>query len=341
MRITLQDIADKAGVSRGTVDRAIHNRGSINPEVAKRIRKLAQEMGYKPNIGGRALALAKKNYKIGAIVQFSETPFVKSMTKGLEAAIAEIEELGCSVLPRRVEGVNAAKTVQYMEEFLEEGINALAVIAYDDELLRQEIHKYHEAGIPVITFNSDIPDSDRICFLGQDSLKCGRVAGGIIGDLLQGSGKVAILSGSDNVTIHQNRMKGCIEVMEERFPDIEIVSLAYTYNNPDILGRQTRELLQSRDDIDLLYIDSAGVFEVIKVLKEMNVGHKIKVIVQDMSGWDTSYMLDGTIDYCIDDDAYYQGYEPIMLLFRYLYHNELPDREYLYTDIHIISRYII
>ena len=48
MAVTIQQIADKAGVSRGTVDRALHNRGRINPQVAERIWELADEMGYVP-----------------------------------------------------------------------------------------------------------------------------------------------------------------------------------------------------------------------------------------------------------------------------------------------------
>ena len=46
MAVTLQQIAEIAGVSRGTVDRALHNRGRVNPEVSARIRKIADEMGY-------------------------------------------------------------------------------------------------------------------------------------------------------------------------------------------------------------------------------------------------------------------------------------------------------
>ena len=57
MAVTLQQIAEKAGVSRGTVDRALNNRGRIRPEVAEKIRKIAQEMGYRPNRAGKALAL--------------------------------------------------------------------------------------------------------------------------------------------------------------------------------------------------------------------------------------------------------------------------------------------
>lgn len=50
MRVTIQQIADKAGVSRGTVDRALNNRGRIAPEVAEKIRNIAEELGYTPTI---------------------------------------------------------------------------------------------------------------------------------------------------------------------------------------------------------------------------------------------------------------------------------------------------
>ena len=58
MPVTLQQIAEAAGVSRGTVDRALKNRGRVNAEVAERIRKIAKEMGYQPSRAGRALAMA-------------------------------------------------------------------------------------------------------------------------------------------------------------------------------------------------------------------------------------------------------------------------------------------
>ena len=46
MAVTIQQIAEKAGVSRGTVDRALNNRGRINPEVAEMVKRTAEEMGY-------------------------------------------------------------------------------------------------------------------------------------------------------------------------------------------------------------------------------------------------------------------------------------------------------
>ena len=60
MAVTLQQIAEAAGVSRGTVDRALNNRGRIRPEVEERIKRIAREMGYQPSRAGRALAMAKR-----------------------------------------------------------------------------------------------------------------------------------------------------------------------------------------------------------------------------------------------------------------------------------------
>ena len=62
MAVTSQQIAELAGVSRGTVDRALHNRGRVNPEVAARIFKIAEELGYKPNVIGQALVRTKRDF---------------------------------------------------------------------------------------------------------------------------------------------------------------------------------------------------------------------------------------------------------------------------------------
>ena len=81
MAVTLQQIADLAGVSRGTVDRALNNRGHIKSEVEEKIKRIAKELGYQPSFAGRALAMAKKNLKIGVILQSSNTPFMRAVLK--------------------------------------------------------------------------------------------------------------------------------------------------------------------------------------------------------------------------------------------------------------------
>ena len=61
---TIKEIADLAGVSRGTVDRVLNKRGSVNPQTAEKILEIAQALDYKPNRAGLVLAAQKKNLKL-------------------------------------------------------------------------------------------------------------------------------------------------------------------------------------------------------------------------------------------------------------------------------------
>ena len=58
-RVTIKDIAKIAGVSRGTVDRVINNRGNVSKKVEESILTIAQELGYEKNIMASRLASAK------------------------------------------------------------------------------------------------------------------------------------------------------------------------------------------------------------------------------------------------------------------------------------------
>ncbi|MFR4972259.1 MAG: LacI family DNA-binding transcriptional regulator [Butyricicoccus pullicaecorum] len=105
MAVTAQQIAELAGVSRGTVDRALHNRGRVNPEVAARIFRIATELGYKPNLIGQALVRTKRDFKIGAILQSAETPTMKIVLEGLKQAVDELRASGVEVVIRELRGL--------------------------------------------------------------------------------------------------------------------------------------------------------------------------------------------------------------------------------------------
>ena len=68
MAITLNQIAEICGVSRGTVDRALHNKGNVRPAVAERIKAVANEYGYTPNRAGLALSRTSHPIRIGVII---------------------------------------------------------------------------------------------------------------------------------------------------------------------------------------------------------------------------------------------------------------------------------
>lgn len=81
--VSIQDIADRAGVSHSTVSRALHNSGVISPEMRQRIQQLAAEMGYTPNAVAQSLKSTRTN-TIGLVISSLSSPFVSRVVRGVE-----------------------------------------------------------------------------------------------------------------------------------------------------------------------------------------------------------------------------------------------------------------
>ena len=73
MGVTLKQIAELAGVSVGTVDRALHDRGRVDPKVAQRIKLIAKELDYRPNTVAKSLSSRRRNLKITVIFHIQAT----------------------------------------------------------------------------------------------------------------------------------------------------------------------------------------------------------------------------------------------------------------------------
>ena len=318
MAVTLQQIAEAAGVSRGTVDRALNNRGRIRPEVEERIKRIAREMGYQPSRAGRALAMAKRKIRIGVILQYMETPFMQQVLNGVLEAKEEVESFGGTVKIYEIEGVEPEKVMAAMEELREEGFNGIALTPSEDQLLRARINQYQEEyGIPVVTFNADLEDTKRLCFVGQDTFQAGRTAAGLMGEMTGGNGQVAIISGQVANPGLISRQKGFTTEIKESFPGIEIV-------DPELTG---------------IYITGHGVKGVCQTLQKLGKDKTMHVIANDFLEENLKWLKEGTINFLIGQDAAVQGHSPVIILFQLLFDSKAPEKEYQYTDIVIRTKY--
>ena len=342
MAVTLQQIADLAGVSRGTVDRALNNRGHIKSEVEEKIKRIAKELGYQPSFAGRALAMAKKNLKIGVILQSSNTPFMRAVLKGLETAKKEVESFGASVEIEIIDGINAGEVVNIMEKMREDNVSGIALSPSEDRYLMQTINRFSEEhNIPILTFNSDLEDSSRICFVGQDTKKSGQTAAGLMGEILDGKGKIMIVSGYEENLSLKNRTNSFIKEIELSYPKIDIVGVRYGYDDNWVAEKIAEEALKEYTDIKGFYITGSGVVGVCKAIKHVKKEKEIKVIANDLIEENIHWLLDGTINFLIGQDAYTQGYESVMLLFRKFFYDEEPKSKFRYTEIFIKTKYNI
>jgi len=339
MAVTLQEIAERAGVSRGTVDRALNNRGRIRPEVAENVRKIAKEMGYHANIAGRAMSI-KKNLNIGVIVQSAETPFIQEVILGIGQAKKKVESLGGTVEIFQITGMDAAQVIGIMEELRAKQFNAIALMPSEDQLLRRTIDTFvEEYNIPVVTFNADLEETKRICFVGQDGVKSGRAAAGLMAEIVNESGKICLISGNENNHSLNGRVKGFTDEIRKRFPDMEVIGPRYTYDDNWVAERLMEDMLKEHPDIKGVYLAGHGVQGVCQCLEKKQVVGRVKVVANDILKDNMPYLKRGDINFLIGQDPQSQGLEPTMILHRLLLEGKGPKKELQYTEIEIKTRY--
>ena len=95
-RITIKDIATRAQVSTGTVDRVLHNRGNVAPEVKKRIQQAIDELGYQKNILASTLAF-NRIIDVVALIPTSEDSYWKQIHTGIQKALKTVQNYGMAV----------------------------------------------------------------------------------------------------------------------------------------------------------------------------------------------------------------------------------------------------
>lgn len=340
MPVTLQQIAEAAGVSRGTVDRALKDRGRVRPEVAEKIKQIAKEMGYQPSLAGRALVLAKRNLKIGIIMQSAQTPFMVQVYEGMKAAKQEVESLGGTVEIFRVDGVDAGRVMEIMQDLKEQEYSGIALSPSEDTMLKKMINQFSEEySIPIITFNSDIEDTKRICFVGQNTIQSGKTAAGLMGEITGGEGEVAVISGHISNPALNNRIRGFQSEILESFPDIQLVGTKYSYDDEWVAAKIVEELLEQYPDLKGIYVTGTAVKGVCEALVKQGKEREIKVIGNDFLDENKKWVERGAINFLIGQDSYMQGYEPVMMLFHLLFDGEKPESVYRYAEIVIKNRY--
>ena len=95
MSVTIKQISELCGVSRGTVDRVLNNRGKVKPETEQKVREVAERLGYTPNMAGKALAARKRDLVIGVALVAKGNAFLTMSSPGSGRRDASLPTTAC------------------------------------------------------------------------------------------------------------------------------------------------------------------------------------------------------------------------------------------------------
>ena len=95
--IRIVDIAKMAGVSVGTVDRVIHNRGRVSEENRKKVQTILEMVHYQPNLMARSLASKKQYHFVAITPSFTHGEYWEAISDGIDKAASEMESYNITI----------------------------------------------------------------------------------------------------------------------------------------------------------------------------------------------------------------------------------------------------
>ena len=341
MRVTIKQIAEAAGGSRGTVDRALNGRPGVRAEVEENVKKIARELGYKPNYAAKALAdnrYTKK--KIGVLLNAEGNAFFNEVMSGVNAALLEMEEFGVDSSIKTMSGFVAEKQLELLTALEEEQVNGIVFTPVNDPSIAEKIHILKERGIEVVTINTDVRKSGRMAYVGCCYRKSGAVAAGLMGMMNPGKPeRYAIVKSSKKNLAVEQRAEGICDTLRADFPLIQVAHILCNEEKDSISYDVTRRLLEKEELLDGICFAGAGSKGGIQAI--LDSGRKVKIVTFDLTDSIKMYLKSDVVAATVCQDPYRQGYEGISIMGKYLLWNQRPEKEFNYTDTTIVTKYSI
>jgi ribose transport system substrate-binding protein len=181
---------------------------------------------------------------------------------GHEGALAKAHELS-ALHGRRVEihytatdsAADVAGQAELVRRAAEEGANGVAISCNSPDELKDAIDEVVAAGIPVLTFDSDSPESERFTYLGVDNEQGGMIAARILGEAMRESQKkrVALVSGVRGATNLEARAKGFRDTLASEYPELELADTVYCDDDAELSASLVEGLMRDEPNLGGLF----------------------------------------------------------------------------------------
>jgi len=335
-RITVKDIAEKAGVSRGTVDRVLHNRGRVSEDVAIKVQRAIEALKYKPNLVARSLA-TQKTFTIACLLPDpTEDPFWQKPQIGIEVAMQEVRDFGIEI--------SQFHFSLFDPQSFKDSATSLLTSCPDAVLVATEFYSHAESffntaterNIPVLCINTLITEFPTLGYIGQDSFQSAVLAGRLFDIAVPNlNGIVTLNIGARSIEqkhlLHKEH--GLHYYFDESQKKVHISAIDIVSFKDK--GRLEEELAKVLTPLTFqgIFITNSRAYHVIPALRSLGYTDRC-IIGFDLLEENKRYLQSGEINFIINQDPIKQGQLAIKTLFSYLLDKKHPDQfNFLPLDI--------
>jgi len=299
-------IAEIAGVSIGTVDRALHGRGGIKEATRQRILAIARQIGYKPNLAARALSVARASARVGVCMPREIHFFYDQLWSGVLEEAKRVSHLGVEFVSRPVRALGEGDSEAF-KQLIASGVDGIILTAGNPKSLTPLIDEAESKGIRVVCVSTDAPDSRRSSVVCVEPYLNGCLAGELMGKFLPSGSKVAVVAGMLMAEDHRQKADGFSETFPKHCAGGKIVAVIEGHEDEDESFQKTFDLLQRVPGLVGIYVNTVNCLPVCRALGARSLGGKVRLITTDLFAEMSPYFAKGTIAASIYQQPYRQG----------------------------------
>ena len=337
--IGVKEIARRAKISIGTVDRVIHNRPGVAEKTRENILRIISELNYQPNLLAQRLA-SRKTLRLATLIPkgSAETSFWNAPLQGIDQAINEINQFGIVVEKYFYDQDSIGSFVEQTGIILQSKPDGILLAPSFIEESVSFTKTCKRLNIPYVLIDSDLPNQESLSYIGPNLFHSGYLSAHLISYLLKPEDKVLIINISKEIDDHHHLLKkeeGFRAYFNDKGNAPAILKTDIRETDPKSIETYLATEFEQHDGIKVVFVTNSRVSMVAKYIEKS--GQDILLIGYDYLQENLDYLKKGVIDFLICQKPMEQAYRGVMSLYQHLAFSATIEKIY-FMPIDIITR---
>jgi LacI family transcriptional regulator len=314
MKAGVREIAKEAGVSLGTVDRALHGRAEVSAQTRQRVLEAARRLGYQPNLTARALASARSTTRIGVCIPRQIRHFYDQVRDGILEEARRYAHLGVEVIYEPVPALGQGEA-EALKQMFKDGVKAIILTPGQPARLTPLIDEAEKRrGIRVVCVASDDSASARSTAISVEPRLNGTLAAELMAKMSPPRARVAVVTGMLATEDHAHKVEGFAAGFERACPGGRMVAVIEDHQSESESYGKCVQLLKRHTGLAGIYVSTANCLPVCRALADCGAEGRVRVIATDIFPEAVPWFNSGVIAASIYQHPYVQGQTAIRLL---------------------------
>jgi LacI family transcriptional regulator len=332
-RIRIKDIAEKAGVSIGTVDRVLHNRGEVAERTRQVVLEIARELNYTPNLAAQALTL-KKPMRLAALLPLptDENIFWAKHAEGMRMGVNSLEPFLIDLTFYHFDLLSGEEFSTQAQHILDEGTDGVILAPVLKQEAKLFCHQLDEQTIPYIFIDTHIQNTNCLSFIGEDAYQSGRIAASLLDFGIGADQDILIVNISKDLenTQHLNsRNQGFLSYFMDAGKNTGIkISVEIPSSSLNMVKQKIDPILVNNPGIKAILVTSAKTYAIARYLEHIK-RRDILLVGYEAYDKNVDYLKRHYIQFLISQRPLEQGLKAVQKLFAFLAHNTVPEKNEL------------